>query len=199
MTIEMKKVWFVDGQIIEQEIPKSDIYKQEPMVWKLVPIKPTNEMLKAMDECSKEGYDERLYAGHAASVYMAAVDAAPITPAEQGPTGCACRWDSEGDRIVTCARHEGWLEVIAEWADRAREAEKKLKALAHPVPHAVIAGALFDFMGWLTSRKERIVLSSADEASLAVDAIRDFAKMSGLSLDDAQVQDWQEALKEHKS
>ena len=59
---------------------------------------------------------------------------------------------------------------------------------------SVIAGALFDFMGWLTSRKERIVLSSADEASPAVDAIRDFAKMRGLSLDNAQVQTWQEAL-----
>ena len=61
-----------------------------------------------------------------------------------------------------------------------------------PVPHAVIAGALFDFMGWLTSRKERLVLSSADEASPAVDAIRDFAKMRGLSLDDAKVQNWQD-------
>lgn len=59
-----------------------------------------------------------------------------------------------------------------------------------PVAHPVIAGALFDFMGWLTSRKERIVLSSANEASPAVDAIRDFAKMRGLSLDDAKVQDW---------
>ena len=28
-TIEMKKVWFVDGQIIEQEIPESDIYKHD--------------------------------------------------------------------------------------------------------------------------------------------------------------------------
>jgi len=33
MTIQMKKVWFVDGQIIEQEIPESDIYKQEPVAW----------------------------------------------------------------------------------------------------------------------------------------------------------------------
>ena len=62
-----------------------------------------------------------------------------------------------------------------------------------PVAHPVIAGALFDFMGWLTTRKERIVLSSADEASPAVDAIRDFAKMRGLSLDDAKVQDWDTA------
>ena len=60
------------------------------------------------------------------------------------------------------------------------------------VKHAVIAGALFDFMGWLTSRKERIVLSSADDASPAVEAITEFAKMRGLSLDDAKVQDWQD-------
>jgi hypothetical protein len=62
-----------------------------------------------------------------------------------------------------------------------------------PVAHPVIAGALFDFMGWLTSRKERIVLSSADNASPAADAIRDFANMRGLSLDDAKVQDWNTA------
>ena len=54
--------------------------EQEPVAWKLVPIDPTDEMLKAMDECSTEGYDERLYAGHAASVYMAAVDVAPTPP-----------------------------------------------------------------------------------------------------------------------
>ena len=42
---------------------------------KLMPREATPEMLKAMDECSTEGYDERLYAGHAGSVYMAAWDA----------------------------------------------------------------------------------------------------------------------------
>ena len=72
------------------------------------------------------------------------------------------------------------------------------KALAQPsqqpVAHDVIAGVLFDFMGWLTSRPKRIMLSSTDDASPAVDAIRDFAKMRSLSLDDAKVQDWQEAL-----
>jgi hypothetical protein len=59
-----------------------------------------------------------------------------------------------------------------------------------PMAHSVIAGVLFDFMGWLTSRKERIVLSSADNASPAVEAITEFAKMRNLSLDDAKVQDW---------
>ena len=69
-------------------------------------------------------------------------------------------------------------------------------ALAQPaqVTHTVIAGALFDFMGYLTSRRERIVLSASDDAAPAVDAIRDFAKKRGLSLDDAQVREWIEAL-----
>lgn len=53
--------------------------------WKLVPVEPTEEMLKAMDECSTEGYDERLYAGHAASVYMAAWDAFQPQYNEQKP------------------------------------------------------------------------------------------------------------------
>ena len=67
----------LDELIKNVDIKKS---KQKPIMWKMVPVEPTNEMLKAMDKCSNEGYDERLYAGHAASVYMAAVDAAPTPP-----------------------------------------------------------------------------------------------------------------------
>ena len=63
-----------------------------------------------------------------------------------------------------------------------------------PVSHAVIAGALFDFMGYLTSLKKRIVLSASDDAAPAVDAIRDFAEKRGLSLNDAQVREWIDAL-----
>ena len=69
--------------------------EQEPVAWKLMPRDATDSMLKAMDECSTEGYDERLYAGHAASVYMAAWDAAPITPAEQEPVAWRT-FDGEG-------------------------------------------------------------------------------------------------------
>ena len=66
--------------------------QQEPVAWKFVPIKPTDEMLKAMDECSTEGYDERLYAGHAASVYMAAVDVAPTPPQLKEPEQEPVAW-----------------------------------------------------------------------------------------------------------
>jgi len=70
---------------------------------------------------------------------------------------------------------------------------------AEPVSHAVIAGALFDFMGWLTTRKERLVLSSTDNASPAVESITEFAKMRGLSLDDAKVQDWNTSLPQQQA
>jgi len=78
----------------------------------------------------------------------------------------------------------------------ARIAIKQALALPvqEPVAHTVIAGALFDFMGYLTSRKERIVLSASDDAAPAADAIRDFATKRGLSLDDAQVREWIDAL-----
>ena len=69
--------------------------------------------------------------------------------------------------------------------------DREVTQQAEPVSHAVIAGALFDFMAWLTTRKERITLSAADDASPAADAIKVFAEMRGLSLDDARVQDWQ--------
>jgi len=64
------------------------------------------------------------------------------------------------------------------------------------VLHSHFAGLLFDFMGWLTSRKERLTLSSSHEAGPAVEAITEFAKMRGLMLDDAQVQHWQAILTE---
>ena len=79
-----------------------------------------------------------------------------------------------------CNRYDKAITAIKEALAQEQE----------PVAHSVIAGVLFDFMGWLTSRKERIVLSSADNASPAADAIRDFANMRGLSLDDAKVLDW---------
>jgi len=88
-----------------------------------------------------------------------------------------------------------------EWYEKALWGEKQaaLDGLAEtsreieqePVAHAVIAGVLFDFMGWLTSRQNRLVLSSCDDASPAVEVIDEFAKMRGLSLDDAKVKDWQ--------
>ncbi|VVE30946.1 hypothetical protein PEP31012_03673 [Pandoraea eparura] len=70
-------------------------------------------------------------------------------------------------------------------------------ALSANIQHertSIIAGALFDFMGHLTSRDEVLTLSAANLATPAVDALAAWAKKRGLSLDGARVEDWQDAL-----
>jgi hypothetical protein len=89
---------------------------------------------------------------------------------------------------------EALLQMEAELEATNRQVEILSDALAESRREvdAMVAGALFDFMGWLTSRDQRLTLSSTDEASPAVEAITEFAKMRGLSLVDARVQDWQD-------
>lgn len=75
---------------------------QEPVAWKLMPRDATDAMLKAMDECSTEGYDERLYAGHAASVYMAAWDASDTHPPQRTEQNFCSRCGKRTNDIHTC-------------------------------------------------------------------------------------------------
>lgn len=85
--------------------PKAVQPEQEPVAWKLVPIEPTREMLEAMDECSIEGYDEHLYAGHAASVYMAAVDVAPSPPQPKEPEPVVWMYQDKSTHEVRFQKH----------------------------------------------------------------------------------------------
>ena len=113
----------------EQHDRKMDRLEQKPVAWKLVPVEPTKEMLKAMDECSTEGYDERLYAGHAASVYMAAVDVAPTPPPVAEPHKRKPLSDEEIDCLwsqsLADTEGETWLPL----REFARAIEARLKDL----------------------------------------------------------------------
>lgn len=60
--------------------------------------------------------------------------------------------------------------------------------------HALIAGALFDFLGYLTSRDEALTLSGHHHAMPAVDALSAWAATRGLDLDVADVERWHEHL-----
>lgn len=92
-----------------------------------------------------------------------------------------CANDAAGDEC-NCGADQANIEI-----DKATIAlqEALAEPAQEPVTHFAIADALFDFMGWLTSRSERIVLSCVDDAAPAVKAITEFAKMRGLSLDEA--------------
>jgi hypothetical protein len=80
----------------------AELESQEPVAWKLMPRDATDAMLKAMDECSTEGYDERLYAGHAASVYMAAWDASDTHPPQRTEQNFCSRCGKRTNDIHTC-------------------------------------------------------------------------------------------------
>lgn len=64
-----------------------------------------------------DGYDSKMVEARRYGAMADALDA---------PQGCACRWDVDDNRIATCTRHQGWLDVVQEWADRAKDAEAKL-------------------------------------------------------------------------
>lgn len=57
-----------------------------------------------------------------------------------------------------------------------------------------VAGALFDFTAFLTSRKPRLVLGSEHDVTPAIGALREFAKLRNLSLDEAEVMRWAHEL-----
>ena len=46
-------------------------------------------------------------------------------PEQPALSGCACRWDADDKRVATCVRHRGWLDVVSEWAERAKAAESQ--------------------------------------------------------------------------
>ena len=72
--------------------------------------------------------------------------------------------------------------------------EQQLVQRIEPAIERIIAGALFDFMGMLTSQPEKTRFSDCDEAGPAVEQIKKFAKKRGLSLDEADVMGWSKAL-----
>lgn len=58
----------------------------------------------------------------------------------------------------------------------------------------VIAGAIFDFAGYLTTRDKVIKVGSTANASPIADLVKEWADVRGLSLTDAAVLSWQEWL-----
>ena len=65
-----------------------------------------------------------------------------------------------------------------------------VQAAVEPVPDDIVAGALYDFLGYLTSRRTRITMSDRDDAGAAVDALVDWSKTRKINLTEARVRDW---------
>ena len=102
------------------------------------------------------------------------------------------------------------IDDSTEWADTLHAAAAALRRLArieeleeqlaaHPaegVHAAVIAGAIFDFAGYLTTlpHEKALHCSEAHEAPPMVEAITEWCKRRGLRTDGARVETWRAAL-----
>ena len=59
---------------------------------------------------------------------------------------------------------------------------------------SIVAGALYDFLGYLTTRPKPTTFGSAYDATPALDLLCSWAASRGLDLSEAAVTDWREAL-----
>lgn len=59
---------------------------------------------------------------------------------------------------------------------------------------AIVVGALYDFMGWLTTRDEPITVSRSHTVYAVMDSFQAWAKERGLDIEEADVLGWQRRL-----
>lgn len=105
--------------------------------------------------------------------------------------------DNQIDNLV----HYAWPDLqrdtvrtaFHDFAD-ATHALRAARGAAQAVPadacHSAISGALFDFLGYLTTLEESVRFGSFENASPAVEHLRIWAEKRNLSLDEAQVNTW---------
>ena len=140
------------------------------------------------------------------------------TSTEQPEINELCQWFNEGDGFKqgTAAPHKWVLQANSEISRqhaRIAELEAQLSAIGaggveplrkqdqpaaapQAVPASVIAGAIYDFAGYLTTlpHKEAIHCSEAHEAPPMVKAITEWCNRRGLCTADARVKTWREAI-----
>lgn len=88
-------------------------------------------------------------------------------------------------------------DILSDWRACFRAmlaAAPTTEATSSSDAERAIAGALFDFLGFLTTSERQWTFSSYDEASPAVEALEQWAKKRNLSLDEADVSGWSAAI-----
>lgn len=78
--------------------------------------------------------------------------------------------------------------AIQKWFDQSGEGH--MSAAPSQLPQADIAGALFDFAGYLTTLEVPMTVGSAHNANTILDHLTAWSKERGLNLEDANVEKW---------
>ena len=79
--------------------------------------------------------------------------------------------------------------------------EKDLTQSEEPKEYenADIAGALYDFLGFLTTLKEPVTMSARHQSGIAVDLLQRWAEERGFSIKSANVKNWNHRRKTYKN
>ena len=98
--------------------------------------------------------------------------------------------------IKRIAELEAQLAAIGAGGVEPLRKQDQPAAAPQAVPASVIAGAIYDFAGYLTTlpHKEAIHCSEAHEAPPMVKAITEWCNRRGLCTADARVKTWREAI-----
>lgn len=71
---------------------------------------------------------------------------------------------------------------------------KSFKDTAPKHLHDLISGAIFDFAGYLTTREESFPVGASEEVYPVLEAIEDWSETRDLSLDNPEIEHWEEEL-----
>jgi hypothetical protein len=135
--------------------------------------------LRALLQAALTDYDENAYARDDEPIWISHARAAL---AEKAPEPV---WCSITDKSVVWIEDEETGEVIAtgltpENASRILRAINDAPPPASPEPTSLYRchpQDLYDFMGWLTTRKERLMLSAIDNAAPAAEAVGEYLRL----------------------
>ena len=122
----------------ENEKKNAELYGWKPLFTHPQPkAAPVNARLAAFEDIAAVATVGATYP-ELMEYLKSEIDAAQIAqpkaePVQEPHKGCACRWDADDNRVATCVRHQGWLDVVQEWADRAKAAEAAAPQ-AKPLP-----------------------------------------------------------------
>lgn len=96
------------------------------------------------------------------------------------------------DRAQQSARHREELLAYEVTVGNLRARLEQAQPYANA--HDTGAGAIYDFMGWLTTRPEKLILSGSDDAAPAAEAVSAFLDKRGISkLCNPNIMGWSDA------
>jgi hypothetical protein len=167
---------------------------QSPAGWKLVPVEPTEAMIREVEEAARIGG-----IWNAASAYIAMVEAAPL-PAS--PAADRAVSELSDKRLDALWYHRDCLDAInrgdlmAQLRVFARAVIAADRALVRstdaPSEPVSPSEALYAFAAWLTCRDEATTFGSRYNAAPAADAVQQFINSQGFA---EPRQDWTTRLK----